>query len=152
MPGCSSCELESVNGDLICVYAGQKDLEFKFEAFPLEAAVVTDAKANESLAVRLSGPVEVMLLETELWFDPTIPTEGATVGSNPVVVGNSAPGQSPPSATAICNYVGAVELRAANGESLMLATGSFPLTLHVGGFYEDSYFERTQYSHVGSEA
>ena len=65
-PGCDSCVLEISDGTFIGISAGQHDLEFKFEVFPLEASALgTVSEGTEWHPVVLPAPVRVSLLQTE---------------------------------------------------------------------------------------
>jgi hypothetical protein len=152
LPGCSYCEIETTDGTLIHVFPTSSDLEFKFEVFPLQARVAPQSKTSERRTIEISAPVQVSLLETHSWLDPGAPT-GQTLGSNPVAQFIGRLSQVPAQASASCNYVGAVEIRGSNGVVFVIATGSFPYTMHVQGFYEDQHFRREDYApHVPSEA
>ena len=92
----------------------------------------------------LTAPVDVTPLALDSWMDPTAPT-GPTLGSDPVMQFSGRPGSAPATASAVCHYMGGVELRGANGQTLVVATASFPHTLHVSGIYEDKFFDRRDY-------
>lgn len=143
--GCSCCEVEASDGTLVHLFPTSSDLEFKFEVFPLRAELAPKSAASERRVMELSSPVEVSLLETTSWLDAGAAT-GKTLGSNPVAQFIGRPNEVPSTARASCTYVGAVELRGANGFVFVVATGSFPYTLHAQGFYEDLHFHREDYA------
>ena len=144
-PGCAGCAIESSDGLIIEIFPEQSDLEFKFEVFPIGAsqgqAETGDIKWTD---VDLSAPVTVSLLETEDWLDSEIPCKNA-IGGSPIMQCQGDIGSAPPSADAVCRYVGGVELIGANGPSIFIATGAFPFTLHVAGIAEDRDVQRQHY-------
>jgi hypothetical protein len=148
---CYSCFLETTAGNWIEIQASGVDLEFKFEVFPLHARTVTETKMGEQHPLALTAPVTVTPLVADSWIDPTVPT-GPTLGSDPVMQFVGQPGSAPSTANAICHYLGGIELVGANGQSLVVATGSFPYSLHVSGFYEDPFFRRNHYVGALGEA
>ena len=148
---CTSCFLETTAGSWIQIQATEAGLEFKFEVFPLHARLVTEMRIDEQHALALASPVTVTPLVADSWLDPTAPT-GPTIGSDPVMQFVGQPGSAPSTAIAICHYLGGVELVGANGQSLVIATGSFPYSMHVSGFYEDAFFSRNHYVGVSGEA
>lgn len=147
-PGCDYCVLETSSGSRIGVFAGQHDLEHRFEVFPIEVApdpVVPDDTEWHHLS--LHAPIRVSLLRTEDWLDPSIPCDGA-LGRNPVAQLQGKPGSAPASAIAACQYVGGLEFEGSGAKSIFIATATFPLTLHVSGLAEDSGIDREDYDHV----
>lgn len=148
---CTSCFLETIGGDWIQIQASEEGLEFKFEVFPVYARQVTEARMDEQSPLVLSAPVTVIPLIADSWLDPTAPT-GPTLGSDPVMQFVGQPGSAPSTASAVCHYLGGVELVGANGRSLVVATGSFPYSMHVSGLYEDAFFDRNHYAGISGEA
>ena len=148
---CFSCCLEIADGRWVQLQATGEDLEFKFEVFPLHGRPVATPRAGEHHALALTAPVKVTPLVTESWLDPAAPT-GPTLGSDPVMQFVGQPGSAPDTASATCRYIGGVELAGANGNTLVIATGSFPYSLHVSGFYEDRFFRRGAYVGLLGEA
>jgi hypothetical protein len=142
---CSACLLQLLDGSWVELVASDESLEFKFEVFPLVARVVAAPNENEQHAISLAGPVGVTPLETESWIDPGAPVDHPTLGSDPVAQFVGLPGTVPDSASATCRYLGGVELIGANGNSLVIATASFPYHMHVSGYYEDQFFDRAAY-------
>jgi hypothetical protein len=149
----SQCYLKLADGRVVQLEATQADLEFKFEVFPIFASVQSSARPTDQLRIRLDPPVRVTLLQTESWLDPSAPTptEGL-VGSDPIAQFVGRPGSVPSSASATCRYVGAIEMTGSNGATLLVATGTFPYSLHVLGFYEDPHFSREHYVPFADEA
>jgi hypothetical protein len=148
---CHSCCLELEGGRWIQLQATGEDLEYKFEVFPLHARQVDAPRTGERHAISLTAPVAVTPLATESWLDPIAPT-GPTLGSDPVSQFVGLPSSVPSTASASCRYVGGVELKGANGITLVVATGGFPYSLHVSGFYEDRGFRRGDYVALSAEA
>jgi hypothetical protein len=148
---CTACYLETAAGSWIQLQATEEGLEFKFEVFPLQARHVTETKMEEQHPLILTSPVTVTPLVADSWLDSTAPT-GPTVGSDPVMQFVGQPGSAPSTASAICHYLGGVELVGANGQSLVVATGSFPYSMHVSGFNEDTFFNRNHYVGMPGEA
>lgn len=146
LPGCSYCELETAEGALVHLFPTSKDLQFKFEVFPLQARVVREAKHSERRLVEISAPVKVSPLQTHSWLVPGV-AQGEALGADPVAQFTGPRSRLSASASASCSYVGAVELQGSNGASLIVATGTFPLTMHVKGLYEDEHFRRSDYEH-----
>lgn len=146
LPGCSSCELETAEGVLVHLFPASRDLEFKFEVFPLQARVVREARHSERRPIEISAPVKVSPLQTYSWLEPGA-TQGESLGNNPIAQFTGPRSRLSANASASCSYVGAVELLGSNGASLVVATGTFPLTLHVQGIYEDEHFRRSDYEH-----
>jgi hypothetical protein len=140
----SACYLELTDGRFVRLEATSEDLEFKFEVFPLIATVKSEAKASQRVDIHIRPPVKVTPLLTESWLDPGAPT-GKTLGSNPVAQFVGKPGTAALTASAKCRYVGAVEITGSNGTSIVVATGGFPFSMHVPGFYEDPCFRREDY-------
>ncbi|GGP22047.1 hypothetical protein [Silvimonas iriomotensis] len=143
--GIFGCELELVSGEVILVEAGQYDLEYKFEVFPIKAVVASSFTAHEAHAVVLQPPVEVHLLETADWLDPSIPCEGA-IGQNPIMQCQGLPIDVPVSAVAACQYFGGVEFRGSNGESILIATLPFPYAIHVSAFERCGKVDRATFN------
>ena len=148
---CHSCGLEISGGRWIQLQATGEDLEFKFEVFPLHARRVAAPPIGEHHALALTAPVVVTPLVTESWLDPAAPT-GPTLGSDPIAQFVGQPGSAAATANATCRYVGGVQLTGANGSTLVVATGGFPYSLHVSGFYEDRGFRRSDYVGLSDEA
>ena len=147
-PGCASCLLTLTSKQVVRFRPGQKDVAQRFEVFPISvemasAALSPDAQHN----IVLSSPVGIWLLETEDWLDPTVRVEGA-LGESPVMQTQGAPGSRPNTATVTCQYVGGVKLVGANGAELVIATLSFPYTLHVGAFTNESGFNMEAYAQL----
>jgi hypothetical protein len=144
-PGCSWCVLEPVHGSKVRIFPSQQDLEFKFEVFPLGiSGEIPHPDRIVWRSLMIEGPVTTTLLYTEEWLDPEIRC-GPSYGQNPIMQCQGPIGSAPPSATAVCRYVGGVELVGANGRSIFIATGSFPFTLHVGDVTEDERTVRQHY-------
>ena len=148
---CYSCCLEMPDGRWVQLQATGEDLEFKFEVFPLHARAVAAPRTGEHHSLVLAAPVKVIPLATESWLDPAAPT-GPTLGSDPIMQFVGVPGSAAATASAKCRYTGGVELVGSNGITLVIATGSFPYSLHVSGFYEDSSFQRSSYVGLPGEA
>lgn len=151
-PLCFSLSLELPNGSWVVLDAPSVDLEFKFEVFTLAARLAAEPDAGEPISLSLQAPVTVTPLRTESWLDPGVPIDFPTVGSDPVMQFIGAPGAAPPTASCTCEYLGGVELVGSDGTSIVLATGSFPCSLHVSGLCEDSYFDRSSYIAWSPEA
>ena len=143
-PGCTSCTVEAADGTVVKVFPYECYLEHRFEVFPLQAEIVVAGEKIEHASVDLAAPVAVTLHETEEWLDPSVPT-GETLGSNPIMQCQGPPGSTSKSAIAACRYVGGVELRGSNGQSVFLATATSPYSLHVQGRAEDKRFNRHAY-------
>jgi len=141
---CHSCCIELADGHWIQLRATGEDLEFKFEVFPLHARLVVAPRTGERHDFVLTAPATVTPLATESWLDSAAPT-GPTLGSDPIAQFVGQPGSAPATASATCRYIGGVELVGANGRTLAVATGAFPYSLHVSGFYEDPSFRRNDY-------
>ena len=141
---CHSCWLQIDETLHIQLQATGEDLAFKFEVFPLSARPVQDSTEGELHPLVLTTPIEVIPLVTDSWLDPAVPV-GPTVGADPVAQFVGMPGSAPFTASMVCHYLGGVEIRGSNGNSLLIATGSFPYSLHVSGFYEDPFFNRDSY-------
>jgi len=148
---CSAICLELADGRWIALQAQGEDLEFKFEVFALQARIAERPGHMEHHSIELAAPVTVTPLLTESWLDPSLPT-GPTIGSDPIVQCVGVSGSAPATASATCRYLGGVELKAADGSALVVATGGFPYTLHVTGLSEDSGFSRSDYSALPAEA
>ena len=131
--GFFGCEIELASGEFIAVGADQRDLEYKFEVFPITASFAAERCATETKEVALTAPVAVTLLRTQDWLDSGIPCVGA-IGSNPILQCQGAPGHAPDTAVAACTYFGGVEFLGANGNSLRVATLPFPYAIYVSCF------------------
>jgi hypothetical protein len=117
-----------------------------FEVFPIFASIRFSVQATDELPVTLAPPIRVTLLQTESWLDPVAPTPAeGLLGSDPIAQFVGRPGTVPPTASATCRYVGGVEIADSNETKLLIATGTFPYSLHVLGFYEDPHFRREDY-------
>jgi hypothetical protein len=147
---CTACFLEISAGSWIQIQASEEGLEFKFEVFPLNARHVKETNMGEEYSLALTAPVTVIPLVADSWLDPTAPT-GPSLGSDPVMQFVGLPGSAPSTASAVCHYLGGVELVGANGQSLVVATGSFPYSMHVSGLYEDAFFDRNHYAGMSCE-
>lgn len=141
---CTSCWLRTTSGDWIELQATEEGLEFKFEVFPLTARIVAEPENAERHEMTLTAPVDVAPLVSDSWLDPTAAT-CPTLGSDPVMQFSGPPDSAPATASAVCHYMGGVELGGANGRKLVIATASFPYALHVSGIYEDRFFNRGHY-------
>jgi hypothetical protein len=150
-PWPNQCQLQLADGRYVLLEAGGEDLEFKFEVFPLYARLASSVEATDASDLAFEAPVAVTLLETESWLDPAAPT-GETLGTNAVSQFNGSPGSAPSTASATCRYFGGVELIGASGKRLVIATGSFPYSMHVEGVYEDQFFNRADYVRLRAEA
>jgi hypothetical protein len=153
VPWPTQCHLKLADGRFVQLEATQADLEFKFEVFPIFASIKSTVRSTDQFRVLLNPPVRVTLLQTESWLDPAAPTptEGL-LGTDPIAQFVGRPGSVPSSASATCKYVGAIEMASSNGNKLLVATGSFPYSLHVLGFYEDPHFSRDHYVPFPNEA
>lgn len=140
----NACYLELWNGSFVKLSASEVGLEYKFEVFLLLAEIKSEVNTSDRIEMICTSPVLVLPLQTDSWLDPAAPT-GETVGMNPIAQFTGAPCTVPSTASACCRYVGAVELKGANGLQLIIATGCFPYSMHVPGFFEDPYFYRGDY-------
>jgi hypothetical protein len=152
LEGFFGCEIELASGEFISVGADQRDLEYKFEVFPITAGFPAERYATETKEVLLTAPVEVMLLRTQDWLDSGIPCVGA-IGNTPIMQCQGAPGRAPDSAVAACTYFGGVEFRGANGNSLRVATLPFPYAIYVscfdGGAIDSQDYSTEVLNHAG---
>jgi hypothetical protein len=137
--------LEVADGSIVHIFPSQQDLESKFEVFPLGISVEAPRLDRvEWKPAILAAPVAVTLQETDEWLDPDVPCEGA-MGENPIIQCQGVSGSASRSATAVCRYIGGIELTGANGRTMFIATASFPYTLHVEGIAEDERVSRANY-------
>jgi hypothetical protein len=133
LDGVFGCELELVSGEVISVCAAQRDLEYKFEVFPLAAKRIPTFTAAETKPLNLAADVCVLLMRTQDWLDPGIPCVGA-VGQNPIMQCQGVPGSAPKQAVAACTYIGGLQLQGSNNELLTVATLPFPYAIYVSCF------------------
>ena len=136
VPGVGSVYLELFNGRWLCVEADQRDLEARFEVFPITASIEA-SKPTTKLEIEylLEPPVSVTELETEDWLDPTTAC-GPTFGSIPIAQFQDLPGTATATASAKCNYVSGVRFEGSNGESVVIATLGFPYSVYCSIFPE----------------
>lgn len=149
---CFSLCLELTDGGWVQIEAASEDLEYRFEVFVLVAKYISAPTAGDPVPFVLNPPVAVMPLQTESWIDPRTPIKFRTLGTDPVMQFVSLPDAAPPTASVTCGYVGGVELTGSDGSVQVVATGSFPCSLHVGGYCEDRYFDRESYIVVVRDA
>lgn len=136
VPGVGAVYLQLADGRWLSVHADQRDLEARFEVFPI-GALVEPSKPRAALeaAICLQPPVLVTELETEDWLDPTAPC-GPTWGTHPVAQFQGLPGTASDSASARCNYVSGVRLDGSSGVSVVVATMAFPYSVYCRVFPE----------------
>lgn len=144
VPGVGQVQVELADGQWLIIGAEGKDLEFKFEVFPITVELA-DRPHTSTLkcSVDMPAPVAVSLLETEDWLDPSVECEGA-LGSNPIAQCQGRPGAAPPAAPASCHYVGGVQFSAATGV-LVVATLGFPYSCYCSAFPQGAIFDRNLY-------
>jgi hypothetical protein len=131
--GVFGCELELISGEVIFVCADQRDLEYKFEVFPLTAKRIPAFTAAETKLLTLAAAVDVCLMQTQDWLDTGIPCIGA-IGQNPIMQCQGAPSSPPDQAVAACIYIGGLQLHGSNSELLTIATLPFPYAIYVSCF------------------
>ena len=145
-PGCSACYFETVTGDIVKILSESRDLEFKFEVFTLEAKLEAGPDDLNWELLDWVGPITVTLLETDEWIESTA-RSGEAIGANPVEQIRDHLSRVPATASAACVYVGGIEVTNSEGGRLFLATGGFPLSLHVQGYAEDPDVRIESYRH-----
>lgn len=145
VPGVGCVEVELANGQWLVISTDGKDLEFKFEVFPITAEVA-DRPHTSTLecSVDMPAPVSVSFLETEDWLDPSVECNGA-IGSNPIAQCQGRPGTAPPGAPASCQYVGGVRFSSATGVQLVVATLAFPCSFYCSVFPQGAIFDSNLY-------
>lgn len=144
-PGCAACVIENADGLKVRVFPSQHSLEAKFEVFPLQFSDDLP-RADDILwkPLTLNAPVTATLLFTEEWLDPDAIC-GPSYGQFPVLQCQGPVGSAPPSASAVCRYTGGVEIIGEGDQGIFMASGSFPLTLHVDNLANDEKIVRRNY-------
>jgi hypothetical protein len=152
VPGVGPVYLHLTDGRFLTLQADQRDLEAKFEVFPISASVESFSPrtklASEWL---LEPPVQVIELETEDWLDPTFPC-GVTLGSNPIMQLQGLPGSATSSATAVCKYVSGARFQGSNGKSVVVATLAFPYSVYCSVFPEGATQEHSPHVQPAASA
>jgi hypothetical protein len=145
VPGVGRVQAELVNGQWLVIGADGKDLEARFEVFPISAELVDRPHASTlECFVDMPAPVSISFLETEDWLEPSVECNGA-LGSNPIAQRQGRPGTAPPAAWASCHYTGGVRFSSATGVQLVIATLAFPFSSYCSAFPQGALFDSKLY-------